>query len=235
MTRPRIALAVLCMVVPAVAYRAGLLGLWYVFAGGFGVAAAIALYELAQDGQLRAALLPKAGDATVALVPALALFAAVSLFVTRVLAPVPLLRICALDGGLLGPANVHGFTAATEWLRDRTCAAFGHASGMHGSARAAFVVGIAALEEIAWRGGVQQGLSERLGSTRGYLVASALYALSFLLTGNVAIALLALPCGLAWGAMFRFRGRLAPAMVSHLVFSWALLCNNMPLMVRTTL
>ena len=235
MSPPRIALFVLCAVVPAIAYRLGGASLWYVFAAGYGAAAALSLFALAQDGQLRAALLPRAGDATVALVPAMALFAAVTLGVTKVLAPIPLLRVCGADGALIGIAQTHGFGAFTEWLRDRSCAAFGHGSAMQGTARAAFVITVAGFEELAWRAGVQQALGERLGSTRGWLVASVLYAAAFLGTGTASLALLALPTGLAWGAMYRFRGRVAPAVVAHMVFSWALLCNNAPFVVRGSL
>lgn len=226
MTPPRWIVLALCAVLPGLAWRLGGASLWYALVLGYGVAAALAAWELAQDGQLRAALVPRAGDATLGLLPAMLLLVAVSLLVTRVIAPLPELRYFTPDGAWVGRAHAHGVQAATEWLRERACAALGRASAVQGSARVAFVLAVAALQELAWRGGVQQGLAERFGSTRGWLLASALYALAQLGTLNAAPALLALPCGLLWGAMFRFRGRVAPAILSHAIFSWALLAHN---------
>jgi membrane protease YdiL (CAAX protease family) len=226
MTPPRWILLALCAVLPALAWRLGGASLWYALVLGYGAAASLAAWELAQDDQLKAALVPRAGDATLGLLPALVLFTLVSLFVTRVLAPLPELRYFTPDGAWVGRADAHGLQAAAEWLRERACAAMGRASAIQGSARVAFVLAIAALEELAWRGGVQQGLSERFGSTRGWLLASGLYALAQLGTFNAAPALLALPCGLLWGAMYRFRGRLAPSILSHAIFSWALFAHN---------
>jgi membrane protease YdiL (CAAX protease family) len=65
-------------------------------------------------------------------------------------------------------------------------------------------------------------MAERLGSTRGWLAASALYGAAHLGTGNPLIALLAFAGGLVWGGLYRYRGRLAPAMFSHAVFSYFL-------------
>lgn len=226
MTPPRWILLALCAVLPALAWRLGGASLWYALVLGYGAAASLAAWELAQDDQLKAALVPRAGDATLGLLPALLLFTLVSLLVTRVLAPLPELRYFTPDGAWVGRADAHGLQAATEWLRERACAAMGRASAIQGSARVAFVLAVAALEELAWRGGVQQGLSERFGSTRGWLLASGLYALAQLGTFNAAPALLALPCGLLWGAMYRFRGRLAPSILSHAIFSWALFAHN---------
>ena len=226
MTPPRWILLALCAVLPALAWRLGGASLWYALVLGYGVAAALAAWALAQDDQLNAALVPRGGDASLGLLPAMVLFALVSFLVTRVLAPLPELRYFTPDGPWVGRADAHGFQALTEWLRERACAAMGRSAAIQGSARVAFVLAIAALEELAWRGGVQQGLAERLGSTRGWLLTSALYALAQLGTGNAAPALLALPCGLLWGAMYRFRGRLAPAILSHALFSWALFAHN---------
>lgn len=226
MSPPRWILLALCAVVPAIAWRLGGASLWYALVLGYGAAAALAAWALAQDDQLKAALAPKAGDATLGLLPAMVLFGLVALFVTRVLAPLPELRFYTLDGAWVERAHAHGLQAATEWLRTHALAAMGRSAAIQGSARVAFVLAIAALEELAWRGGVQQGLSERFGSTRGWLLASALYALAQLGTLNPATALLALPCGLMWGAMYRFRGRVAPAILSHAIFSWALFAHN---------
>lgn len=226
MTPTRWILLALCAALPAIAWRLGGASLWYALVLGYGAAASLAAWELAQDDQLKTALVPRAGDATLGLLPAMLLFGAVALFFTRVLAPSVELRYYTPDGAFLERAWPRGSMVAIEWLRSHALDAMGRASAIHGSARVAFVLAIAALEELAWRGGVQQGLSERFGSTRGWLLASALYALAQLGTLNAAPALLALPCGLLWGAMYRFRGRLAPAVLSHAIFSWALFAHN---------
>ena len=233
MTPSRWILLALCAVLPALAWRLGGASLWYSLVLGYGAAASLAAWELAQDGQLKAALAPRSGDATLGLLPAMLLFGLVWLLVTRGLAPIPELRYFTPDGAWVGRADARGFQAATEWLRESACAAMGRSSAIQGSARVAFVLAIAALEELAWRGGVQQGLSERFGSTRGWLLASGLYALAQLGTLNPAPALLALPCGLLWGAMYRYRGGLAPSILSHAIFSWALFAhNNSPFILR---
>lgn len=226
MTPPRWILLALCAVVPALAWRLGGASLWYAMVLGYGAAAALAAWALAQDDQLKAALVPSAGDATLGLVPAMLLFGLTWLLFTRALGPIPELRYYTPDGAWVGRVGAHGLQAAGEWMRERALAAMGRASAIQGSARVAFVLAIAAFEELAWRGGVQQGLSERFGSTRGWLLASVLYALAQLGTLNPAPALLALPCGLLWGAMYRFRGRLAPAILSHALFSWALFAHD---------
>ena len=226
MTPPRWFLLALCALVPAIAWRLGGPSLWYAHVLGYGAAAALAAWALAQDDQLKAALKPRSGDPSLGLLPALVLFGLVSFFVTRALAPLPELRVYTPDGAWVGRANAHGLQAAAEWLRAHALAAMGRGAAIQGGARVAFVLAIAALEELAWRGGVQQGLSERFGSTRGWLLASALYAVAQLGTLNPAPALLALPCGLLWGAMYRYRGGLAPSILSHAIFSWALFAHN---------
>ena len=225
-------LLALSVAAPALAWRVGGASLWYVMLAAYGVAGALAAYGLAQDGQLRAALQPRQGDATFGLVPAILLFVAVTYFFTHAIAPSPLLRVYTPDGPWIPRADVHGWHALTEWLRDRACAAMGRSAAIQGSARAAFVIGIALLEELAWRGGVQQALSERYGSSRGWVITSLLYAAAQLGTLNAAPALLALPCGLLWGAMYRYRGRLAPGLLSHALFSWAFFVHNSPFIAR---
>ncbi len=226
MTPPRWILLVVCALLPTLSWHLGGASVWYSAVLGFGVAAALAAWALAQDGQLGAALTPRAGDASLGIVPAVVLYALLYVVVTKVMAPLPLLRVCTVDGPLVPRGGLHGLAALTEWMRVRSCLAVGHVGAIQGTARVGLVLTVAALEELAWRGGVQQGLSERFGSTRGWLLASGLYALVHVGTLNAATVLVALPCGLLWGALYRFRGRLAPALLSHIVFSWALFVPN---------
>jgi hypothetical protein len=79
---------------------------------------------------------------------------------------------------------------------------------------------------------VQPMLSERLGTSRGWLTAAGLFVLAQLATGNVAVALLALPTGLLWAGLARYRGTLFPAILSHAVFSWFFFYNSSPLAMR---
>jgi hypothetical protein len=79
---------------------------------------------------------------------------------------------------------------------------------------------------------VQQVLSERLGSVRGWVAASVLFGVAHLGTGNPVIALLAMVGGFLWGGLFLWRGRLLPAVLSHVVFSFALFYQNSPFLIR---
>ncbi len=220
MTPLRWTLLAVCMAVPALAYRLGGVGLWVTYATAYGIAAALAAREFAADGQLRGALSPQRGDAAFGFGSAALFYLALLLAFRYVIAPGSFLPLCGPDGALFGQPGVHGLGVVTEWLRDRSCAGFARSSGIRGPARGVLVVAIAAAEELAWRGGVQQGLSERLGSTRGWLAATGLYALAQFGTGNAATVLLALAAGLLFGALFRYRGRLAPALFAHCTFAW---------------
>jgi hypothetical protein len=211
---------------PAVAFRLGGPSLYTAYAAGLTVAAAIAAYALWQDDLLKRVILPKGLDISAGALGAALLFVLVVLVYAKLVAPVDpfggLLRKCNADGARFPRPDAHGLLALAEWTRNHVCRAYAQALGMGRPVRGAMIVLIATLEEIAWRGGVQQGLSERLGSTRGWLAASVLYGLANLLTGNPPVALLALAGGLVWGGLYRYRGRLAPGIFSHAVFSYFL-------------
>jgi hypothetical protein len=150
------------------------------------------------------------------------------LAVNHWLAPEPYLHVCGPRGVWVPRHGAAGLARAAEWLRQRACEAHFRSAGLRGPLRAVAIVFIAAAEEVAWRGGVQQVLSERLGSLRGWVAASVLFGLAHLGTGNVAVGLLALAGGFLWGAIFLWRGRLLPAVLSHAVFSFALFYQNSP-------
>jgi membrane protease YdiL (CAAX protease family) len=73
---------------------------------------------------------------------------------------------------------------------------------------------VAPAEELFWRGVVQGRLVRRLGALRGVATAASLSALVPLATGEVLLALAALPTSLAWGALAAWRG-VGAAVVSH--------------------
>jgi membrane protease YdiL (CAAX protease family) len=77
---------------------------------------------------------------------------------------------------------------------------------------------VAPAEELFWRGVVQGRLVRRLGVARGVAVAASLSALVPLATGEVLLALAALPTSAAWGALAARRG-LTSAVVSHAVWT----------------
>lgn len=82
-------------------------------------------------------------------------------------------------------------------------------------------------EEIYWRGFLQRNLCEKYGDTKGWLVATAVYALvhvwsfNFMLIGAAAVA------GAFWGYLYMRTGRLAPVVVSHSLWS-AFIFSVMP-------
>ncbi|MCS6900401.1 MAG: CPBP family intramembrane metalloprotease, partial [Polyangiaceae bacterium] len=104
-----------------------------------------------------------------------------------------------------------------------------------GSARLVFamtIVAVAVLEEIVWRGMVQQILEEHLGVRRGWIFGAILYALAHLPTlwtlsmppvgKNPLVLLAAFFCGAVWGFLVARKQRLPPALVSHALFTYAL-------------
>lgn len=172
----------------------------------FGLAAGLSAYELHQDGTLRTVLKREGFDMAIASVVGMGLYFFLWLSWTRLIAPV------GVDQGGLAKCTVWGVRAArpgadsgllvvTEALRAWSCKGYAQSLGLVGAPRGVAVVLVAVAEEFAWRGGVQQGLSERFGSTRGWVLSSVLYAALQLGTGNPAIVLMALPCGFAWGAL----------------------------------
>ena len=232
MPTPVSLLLVLCALLPALAWRLGAAALWWTHLGGYAVAAGVALWMLHDDGELRPAVTPRPGDVSLAFAVSLSLFLGAYFFSTEVMAPTGLMRVCTAQGSWVGPPGASGVRAALEWLRDDNCIAWSRASGARGPMRAVLVLLIAALEEIAWRGGVQHRLADRLGSTRAWLAASLLYALAHLATGRVSLALLALPAGLAWGMLFKVRGSLVASVLSHAVFSYFFMVQRAPFVVR---
>lgn len=95
------------------------------------------------------------------------------------------------------------------------------------------VFGIAALEEVVWRGLVMRAIEDGIGPRRGLVYSSLIYAAAHVPTAyllrapgappNPLLVLAALVCGLAWGAMAQRTGRLSPSVLSHALFSWSVI------------
>jgi len=92
------------------------------------------------------------------------------------------------------------------------------------------IAGIAALEELVWRGLVLGSLSDALGGRRAWPLCAALYAAAHLPTlftlsdpsagKNPIVVIAALGCGLVWSFVMSLVGRLPPLVVSHAVFTY---------------
>jgi membrane protease YdiL (CAAX protease family) len=95
---------------------------------------------------------------------------------------------------------------------------------------ALLIVLVAVMEELVWRGLVQNSLAERIGTKHGFWLGALLYALAHgatvhtlsdrLAGPNPLLVLAALGCGLAWGFTASKLGRLPPVMISHIAFSY---------------
>lgn len=228
--KARVAALVLLAAGPAVAFRIGGVGLWVVYGAIVALAAALAAWELHQDDVLKTVMKRQGFDLAIGLAVAAALLASVTVLFNYWIAPVKfangVLTHCRVDGPLLPRLEPHGLERFAEWIRAQTCKGYVPLLSVDPRYRAMIVFVVAALEEVAWRGGVQELLTEKLGSTRGWLATSFLFAFVHVLTPTPALGLLALPCGLAWGALYRYRGRLIPAVFSHAVFSMFLFATR---------
>jgi membrane protease YdiL (CAAX protease family) len=88
-------------------------------------------------------------------------------------------------------------------------------------------------EEVLWRGAITQLLAQRFGSRTAWLWAAGLYALAYVPAAwslramgpdagvNPVLPAAALAGGLLWGAMARAFGSLAPSVLAHALFDWA--------------
>jgi membrane protease YdiL (CAAX protease family) len=101
----------------------------------------------------------------------------------------------------------------------------------HGGAVATAIVVAAVAEEIVWRGMVTQLLADRVGSRTAWLWAAVLYAAAYVPTAwslragtmlDPALAIAAFGAALLWGIMARAFGRLAPSILAHALFDWAI-------------
>jgi membrane protease YdiL (CAAX protease family) len=76
-----------------------------------------------------------------------------------------------------------------------------------------FLIGPA--EEIFWRGYIQGKLAQRMGPFKGYLAATAIYAVVHVWAFNFMLFGAALICALFWGFIYMKYRRLWPLIISH--------------------
>ena len=73
-------------------------------------------------------------------------------------------------------------------------------------------------EELVWRGVVQTAFVRRLGPWRGVTLAALAYALAHAPLGSPVLVVVALSCGMAWGALRAASASLVPSLLAHLVW-----------------
>jgi hypothetical protein len=103
----------------------------------------------------------------------------------------------------------------------------------HAPLVASAIAVVALAEELVWRGMVTQLLADRMGTRTAWIGAAVLYAAAYVPTMwalraggvggvNPVLPVAALGAGLLWGGMARaFGGRLAPGVLAHALFDWA--------------
>jgi len=190
--------------------RAGATSFWLYAIVPVVLLAVIALVRAARDGEVAELIRPGWGDATHGILSATLLFG-VTLAVVRTVAPVGSARESWV-------ARIYLQLGDPGWLRANM--------GMV----AAFIVVAAAAEEIVWRGLVTRLIAERVGSRFAWVWAAIPCALAEVPTAwalrdpeaglNPMLIVAAVGLGLAWGALARWRRRLAPSILSHVAFDW---------------
>ncbi len=194
------------------AEHAGTLAFWVLAAAPSVVLAGAASLWAAREELLRDWLSPKWGDFTRGVVGAVLFFALAWAF-ARLVAPV-------------GSAREIWLVSLYAQLGDP------RALQAHAPALAATIAVTALAEEVLWRGAVAQLLAAHVGSRAAWVWAAVLYALAYVPTMfslragagvNPVLVMGALAGGLLWGAMARAFGRLAPAVLAHALFDWAII------------
>ncbi len=192
--------------------RSGSVAFWALALGPSVALAAVASLWAGREGFLAEWLKPRWGDFTRGVLGAVGLFCA-AWGVTRVLAPVGSPReiwLVSLYGQIGDPRALQAHAPLV-----------------------ALAVAVAAfVEELVWRGAVTQLLAERVGSRTAWIWAAGFYALAFVPTAwalragggiNPLLVIAAAGGGLVWGGMARAFGGLAPSILAHALFDWAVL------------
>ena len=189
-------------------------------ASAFSAALAIvAILVMVKQGRIRDRLTPKWGDLTIGVLGALALI--ISTWAGRtILSPRGLPRQAWL-------AQVYWFIGDPGTLQEQFWVPW-------------LVVLAPMLDEIVWRGWLQDELSNSLGAIRGWLVTALLYAFQAaptLLTlqdpvagPNPSLLTLALVAGLVFGFLTHATRRATPAMIAHAAFSYFILLQYRPML-----
>ena len=73
-------------------------------------------------------------------------------------------------------------------------------------------------EELFWRGYLQRQLGYRMGDKAGFVMATILYTVVHIATGNMVLVLAALICGLFWGWLYMRYKSMIINIISHTVW-----------------
>ncbi len=76
-------------------------------------------------------------------------------------------------------------------------------------------------EELFWRGYLQRNFQDRFGGFAGFLLATGLYALVHVASGNPMLVLAAAVCGLFWGYLYLRTKSVLLVLVSHTLWDLA--------------
>jgi membrane protease YdiL (CAAX protease family) len=202
----------------AFAFRAHLAGtptMWLGIAMPYAALSALALYRLYDDGTLLDVFKIRAGDVTVGVLTAGLAYGGAWAFERYFISTSP-------------PKLAWLFRMAMQIGAGRPSPVF---LGL-------IIVGLAAAEELVWRGMVLGALAESFGTRRAAPFAALAYALAhvpsmFTLADpdvgpNPLLVVAAFGCGLVWSFTATLAGRLPPVIVSHAVFSYFAIAMLLP-------
>jgi membrane protease YdiL (CAAX protease family) len=192
--------------------RSGSLAFWLLAGGPTVVLAVLAAAWAAREELLREWLSPRWGDFSRGVASAVLLFGVAWAF-TRLLTPPG-------SGREIWLVSLYGQLGDPRVLRS------------HAPVVAIVIAAVALAEELVWRGMVTQLLADRVGTRSAWVWAAVLYALAYLPTAwslrageggglDPLLPIAALGAGLLWGGMARAFGRLAPGVLAHALFDWA--------------
>jgi uncharacterized protein len=196
----------------AFAFRPSIAGsdsFWWGIALPYLVLAGLALHQMWDDGTLIDKLSPRWGDLSIGMLTA------------------TLLLLCSWAArSILAPAS----SQRQAWVFTIYLQLGDPDVLQHSVLLTLVLIGIAAAEEIVWRGMVLSELSARLGERRGWIATAVLYGLCALPTlytlrlpeagPNPLLITAALGCGLIWTFTAARVGRLMPVIFSHAFFTY---------------
>jgi membrane protease YdiL (CAAX protease family) len=171
---------------------------WLYVGGAYALLAVVALLYLRGEEAIGELLRYEAGDASRGLLAAgagLVLLYAVSV---AGLALLPTLAVRDLES--LVRAYLMGVPA--KWMRF------------------AALSGFAIAEELVWRGAVLRAIESKMGSARAPWIAGALYVIATIPTLRAPMIGAAVLIAVLTTVLVRRSGRVTPAIIAHLMFSW---------------
>ncbi len=181
------------------------------------ILAIVALIVLHQRGRIRDRLTPRWGDLSIGVVSAAALI--ITTWAGRT---------------LLSPRGVprQAWLAQVYWF-------LGDPTELESIAWVPWLIALAPmLDEIVWRGWIQEGLSVVVPRGLGWVLAAGLYGLQaiptlFTLSDSVAglnplLLAMALVAGLLFSFLTHVTGRATPSMIAHAAFSYFILLQFRP-------